>query len=83
MAKTMPGKLPLQEAPRACQGSNTTIYAFYAHPHPPEDSAGPKNLRDLASGTGGRVFSAADGEEAILHDLTTIESEARKGKSRR
>lgn len=71
------GQTTLQEALRSCQRSNTTIYAFLAPSRPREDSPGPKNLRELASGTGGRVFSADDSEEAIWEDLGTIESETR------
>lgn len=71
------GQITIQEALRACQGSNTAIYAFYVPPQPGAALPGPKNLRALSSRTGGRVFFADDSEEAIWNDLTTIESEMR------
>ena len=71
------GQTNLQEALRACQASNTSIYAFSVPPKPGEASLGPKNLRDLASGSGGRLFKADEGERELLADLSTIESESR------
>ena len=71
------GQTSLQEALRACQASNTSIYAFSIPPEPGEASLGPKNLRDLTSGSGGRLFRADDGERELLADLSTIESESR------
>jgi Ca-activated chloride channel homolog len=71
------GQTNLHEALRACQASNTSIYAFSIPPNPGEASLGPKNLRDLTSGSGGRLFRADDGERGLLADLSTIESESR------
>jgi len=71
------GQTPPDEAARACQRSNTQVFAFIpasAQEHP---STGPKALRELAAKTGGRVFLADDGEDAIWSDLKTIESEMR------
>jgi VWFA-related protein len=65
-----------EEALRACQRSNTTIYAFRV---PPADagSPGPSTLADLAAKTGGRVFRADASDDAIDNDLRIIESEMR------
>lgn len=71
------GQTSLQDSLRACQVSNTSIYAFSIPPKPGEASLGPKNLRDLTSGSGGRLFRADDGERELLADLSTIESESR------
>ena len=71
------GHTNLQEALRSCQASNTSIYAFSIPPRPGEASLGPKNLRDLTSGSGGRLFRADEGERELLADLSTIESESR------
>jgi Ca-activated chloride channel homolog len=67
----------LEEALGACQRSNTVIYAFRIEPDPSRDSTGPRLLADLASKTGGHVFSADGTEDAIWSDLKTIESEMR------
>ncbi len=66
-----------EEALRACQRSNTTIYAFRVSPDTEHYSTRPKALADLATKTGGRGFPADDAEEAIWSDLKTIESEIR------
>jgi VWFA-related protein len=67
----------VEEALRACQRSNTVIYAFRV-PAPPEvGSLGAKTLADLAEKTGGRVFPTDESEEAISNDLRVIESEMR------
>jgi len=71
------GLTTLQEAMRACQRSNTTIYAFHVPPHSGDYSPGPKNLRDLTRSTGGRLFSADDSEAELKDDLRTIDSESR------
>lgn len=71
------GQTTVQEALQACQASNTTIYAFHVPPAAGQDSSGPKNLRDLTSGTGGRLFSADESEKGIADDLATVESETR------
>jgi VWFA-related protein len=65
----------MDEALGACQRSNTVIYAFRVPSG--QYSTGPKTLAELAAKTGGRVFLADDGEEAIWDDLKTIESEMR------
>ena len=71
------GHMPLEEALRACQRSNTVIYAFLLPSNPDHPSTGPKTLRDLATQTGGRVFPADDAPDAISMDLKIIESEIR------
>lgn len=71
------GQTDLQQALRACQASNTSIYAFYVPPKPGESSLGPKNLRELTSGSGGRLFRADSEEIELLADFLTIESESR------
>ena len=67
----------LEEALGACQRSNTVIYAFRVEPESAHHSTRPELLANLASKTGGRVFSADDTEDAIWSDLKTIESEMR------
>jgi len=67
----------VEEVLNACQKSNTAIYAFHIPPPPGRDSLGPMTLAELASRSGGRVFSAVDSEDAIWQDLRTIESEIR------
>lgn len=71
------GLTPPDEAARACQRSNTQVFAFVPASVEHEASTGPKALRELASRTGGRVFVADDSEDAVLKDLETIESEMR------
>ena len=71
------GLTTMEEALRACQASNTAIYAFRIPSSVSEDSTGPKTLADLAAKTGGRVFPASDSPDAIWDDLKTIESEMR------
>jgi Ca-activated chloride channel family protein len=70
------GQASLEEALRACQHTNTVIYAF-RFPAPSDNSTGAKTLRKLADGTGGRVFPADDTPDAIWKDLEIIESEVR------
>ena len=65
----------LAEAVDQCQRSNTAIYAFRAETGSP--STGPKALAELASQTGGRVFSDEDSDAAIDEDLRTIEADLR------
>lgn len=65
------------EAARACQKSNTQVFAFLSTSSPGRASTGPKTLRDLASKTGGEVFEAADSNDALWHDLQQVESEMR------
>ena len=71
------GKTSMEEALRACQGSNTVIYAFRIPSKDAYNSSGPKTLADLATNTGGRVFPANGAPDQILDDLNTIESEMR------
>jgi len=71
------GLTSLDEAARACQGSNTAVFAFLSAPSGDRDSSGPQTLRELAEKTGGRVFRADDSSQAILDDLREIESEMR------
>lgn len=65
------------EASRACQRSNTQVFAFFPASAQDQVSTGPKALRELASKTGGRVFFAVDSEDAVWKDLKAIESEMR------
>lgn len=71
------GLTSADEAARACQRSNTQIFAFLPASAEEQGSTGPKALRNLAAITGGRVFRADDSEEAIWKDLKAIESEVR------
>ena len=71
------GKAALEDALRACQQSNTVIYAFRILSSEAPDSIGPKTLAGLATNTGGRVFPANETPDAIWNDLKTIESEMR------
>lgn len=66
----------MDEALRACQRSNTVIYAFRV-PLSQVGSPGPRTLADLAARTGGRVFPADESDDAIANDLRIIESEMR------
>ncbi len=63
------------EALRACQRSNTVIYAFRTESA--SGSPGPSTLAELATKTGGRVFPADSTDETIANDLRIIESEMR------
>jgi VWFA-related protein len=65
----------LSEAVDQCQHSITAIYAFRAESRSP--STGPKKLAELATQTGGRVFSDEDSDAAIDEDLRTIEADLR------
>jgi len=71
------GLTSLESALRACQHSNTVIYAFRVRSSVSPDSTGPKTLADLAAKTGGRVFQADETPDAIWNDLKTIESTMR------
>ena len=68
------GLTSADQAARACQLSNTHVFAFLPALAEEHDSTGPQSLRELAAETGGRVFVANDSEEAIWNDLRTIES---------
>jgi len=65
------------EAARACQRSNTEVFAFLPGSSSSHASTGPKSLRELASKTGGQVFAAEDSDEAIWRNLQEIELEMR------
>lgn len=71
------GLTTLEEALRACQHSNTVIYAFRIPSSDAENSTGPKTLADLAVNTGGRVFPGDGTPDAVWNGLKTIESEMR------
>lgn len=66
----------MDEALRACQRSNTAIYAFRVPPTG-MGSPGPRTLAELTEKTGGRVFPADETEDAVWNDLRVIESEMR------
>ena len=69
--------LRLEEAARACERTNTAVFAFLSTASPDRDSSGPKALRELAEKTGGRLFHADDSDDSIWTDLQEIESEMR------
>jgi VWFA-related protein len=71
------GLTSLEEAARACQRSNTEVFAFLPRSAQNRASTGPKALRELVGKTGGRVFTADDSEDAVWKDLKQIESEMR------
>lgn len=71
------GFTSMEEAARACQRSDTQIYAFLPSATQDRSSTGPKALRELTARTGGRVFLADDREDAIRNALKTIESDVR------
>jgi Ca-activated chloride channel homolog len=71
------GLTSLEEAARACQRSNTEIFAFLPASAQDHAATGPKALRELAAKTGGRVFLGDDPEDAVGKDLKEIESEMR------
>lgn len=70
------GQTTIDEALRACQRSNTVIYAFRPHSGR-RFSTGPKALAELTAKTGGRVFLSDDPQDAIDTDLKVIEAETR------
>jgi Ca-activated chloride channel family protein len=59
-----------------CQHTNTMIYVFRAESESGA-SIGPKNLADLASETGGRIFHNDDSDAKVEEDLRTIEDDLR------
>jgi Ca-activated chloride channel homolog len=71
------GLTRLEEAARACERTNTAVFAFLSTASPDRDSSGPKALRELAEKTGGRLFHADDSDDSIWTDLQEIESEMR------
>lgn len=71
------GLTSADEAVRACQRSNTEVFAFVSSSPDRRVSTGPRLLRELAVKTGGRVFVADDSEESILADLAEIDLEMR------
>lgn len=71
------GLTSLDEAARACQRSNTRVFAFLPSSTQDHGSTGPRALRELTAKTGGRVYLADDSEDAVWKDLKTIESESR------
>ena len=58
-----------------CQRSNTAIYAF--RPKASDSSTGPKNLEQLTSQTGGRVFIVQGSNAEIENNLSAMESDQR------
>jgi hypothetical protein len=67
----------MDEAARACQRSDTRVFAFLPLSAHDRVSTGPKALRELAAKTGGRVFLPDETDAAIWMDLRTIELEMR------
>jgi VWFA-related protein len=71
------GQTSMDEAARACQRSDTRVFAFLPLSAHDRVSTGPKALRELAAKTGGRVFLPDETDAAIWMDLRTIELEMR------
>src|ERR1700691_3380622 len=71
------GQTTLENVVNACQHTNTAIYAFRSAPASGLLSSGSKNLAELASQTGGRVFAASATDAEIDSDLGTIEADLR------
>lgn len=71
------GLTTADDATRACQRSNTQIFAFVPALTERQVSTGPRVLRELAAKTGGKVFVADDSDDAIWKALKAIESEMR------
>jgi Ca-activated chloride channel homolog len=65
------------EAARACQRSNTAVFAFISNLPDQRVSTGPRLLREVAAKTGGRVFRADDSKESIWAELNEIDWEMR------
>jgi VWFA-related protein len=65
--------LPLQSAVDMCQQTNTVIYAF----RPENADAGLRNLSQLATLTGGRVFRDGASSTEIEEDLRMIQASLR------
>jgi len=65
----------LEDVMDICQQTNSRIYVFYYGSKSRFDD-GQKNLRDLAGGTGGRVFYDDDAAHA-LNDLRIVENDLR------
>jgi VWFA-related protein len=71
------GQTSMDEAARACQRSNTLVFAFLPSSAQDHTSTGPRALRELTRKTGGQVFLADDSDEAIWKDMKSIESDMR------
>jgi Ca-activated chloride channel family protein len=71
------GLTSMDEAARACQRSNTQVFAFLPFETQRQASTGPNLLRELTAKTNGRVFLVDDSEETISTDLEVVESEMR------
>lgn len=71
------GQTTIDEALRACQQSNTSIYALRFLSPGDDNSTGPKTLEELAAKTGGAVFPADNSDADTLNDLRTIDSQMR------
>jgi VWFA-related protein len=71
------GQTSMDEAARACQRSNTQVFAFLPSSAQDRLSTGPRTLRELTQKTGGQVFLAGESDEAILKDLKRIEADMR------
>ena len=65
----------LQDVMDICQQTYTRVYVFYGQPRS-HFGEGQKNLRELAAGTGGRVFYNDDAAHA-LNDLHVMENDLR------
>lgn len=67
------GLTSIEDATRACQRSNTEIFAFLYETRD-RPSTGPKALRDLAAKTGGRVYPTGLSPDTLSSELNEIES---------
>jgi len=67
----------LENAVDVCQRAHTAIYAFRPELPRGEVSSGPKNLSELTSQTGGRVFHLNASAPEIEKNLGTMESDVR------
>jgi VWFA-related protein len=67
----------LREVVDQCQRTSTAIFVFRAELDSGAYASGPRNLVELATQTGGRVFNADDSESKIESDLRAIEANLR------
>jgi Ca-activated chloride channel homolog len=71
------GLTSLDDAARACQRTNTEVFAFIPASAQERASTGPKAIREFAEKTGGLVFLSDDSDVAIGNDLSQIELQMR------
>lgn len=71
------GLTSLEDAARACQRTNTEVFAFLPVSAQESSSTGPRAVRELAEKTGGLVFLSDSSDVAIGDDLSQIELQMR------